>query len=70
MLKQAEDDEDLVVRAYESARIATRAVIRLPQWNRDIETDFGPAEIKTFRVPREPSQPVVEVNLLELPAAP
>ncbi len=70
VLKQAEDDEDLVVRAYESARIATRAVIRLPQWNRDIETDFGPAEIKTFRVPREPSQPAVEVNLLELPAAP
>jgi alpha-mannosidase len=30
-----------------------------------IEADFGPAEIKTFRVPRDASRPVVETNLLE-----
>jgi alpha-mannosidase len=65
VLKQAEDGDDLVVRAYESARTATRAVIRLPQWDRSIEADFGPAEIKTFRIARDPSQPAVEVNLLE-----
>jgi alpha-mannosidase len=64
-LKQAEDGDDLILRAYESARTASRTVISLPQWNRSVEADFGPAEIKTFRIPRDPSQPSVEVNLLE-----
>jgi alpha-mannosidase len=64
-LKQAEDGDDLIMRAYESARMATRASLRLPQWRRSIEAHFGPAEIKTFRVPRDPSQPVVEIDLLE-----
>jgi alpha-mannosidase len=65
VLKGAEDGDDLVVRAYESARTATRAIISLPQWQRSIAADFGPSEIKTFRVPRDPAQPPVEVDLLE-----
>jgi alpha-mannosidase len=64
-LKQAEDGDDLIVRAYETSRSATRATICLPQWGRAIEASFGPCEIKTFRVPRDPSQPAVETNLLE-----
>jgi alpha-mannosidase len=64
-LKIAEDGDDLIVRAYETNRIATRATIRLPHWNRLIETHFGPCEIKTFRIPRKAGQPIVETNLLE-----
>jgi alpha-mannosidase len=65
VLKQAEDGHDLIVRAYETAKTATRAVIRLPHWNREISADFAPCEIKTFRVPRDASKPVTETNLLE-----
>jgi alpha-mannosidase len=54
-----------VLRAYETTRVATQARIHLPRWKRVIEAQFGPCEIKTFRIPREPSQPVVETNLLE-----
>ena len=39
--------------------------IELPLVGRTIEADFGAHEIKTFRVPRDPGEPVVETNLLE-----
>lgn len=68
-LKQSEDGEDLVVRAYESARAATEGQIRFPAWGRTIRASFRPGEIKTFRVPRDGSQPAVEVDLLEWEAA-
>ncbi|RPI98118.1 MAG: alpha-mannosidase, partial [Chloroflexi bacterium] len=64
-VKQAEDGDDLILRCYETARAATAARISLPAWNRVIEAQFGPCEIKTFRVPRDASQPVLETNLLE-----
>jgi alpha-mannosidase len=64
-VKVAEEGDDLIVRAYETNRVATRATIRLPQWNRLIEAHFAPCEIKTFRVPRAAGQPIVETNLLE-----
>lgn len=64
-LKRAEDNDDLVLRCYETARLATRAKICLPRWGRVIETQFKPAEIKTFRVPREADLPVIETDLLE-----
>jgi alpha-mannosidase len=59
------DGEDLILRAYETTGAAAHATIRLPKWGHVIEADFGPAEIKTFRVPRDASRPVVETNLLE-----
>lgn len=64
-VKQAEDNDDLVLRVYETAGIETEGTIRLPHWNRVIEAVFGPSEIKTFRIPRDETQPVVETNLLE-----
>jgi alpha-mannosidase len=67
-LKQAEDGDDLIVRAYESSKMATAATIRLPQWGRTIQAEFGPGEIKTFRVPRDPRLPLAEVSMLEWPA--
>ncbi|MBN2471632.1 MAG: alpha-mannosidase [Anaerolineae bacterium] len=65
VLKQAEDSDDLILRAYETTRTATRAVIRLPQWGRTIEAAFGPCEIKTFRIPPDPARPIAETDLLE-----
>jgi alpha-mannosidase len=65
-LKKAEDNDDMVVRCYETAGTATTGVIEMPDFNRRIEVRFGPCEIKTFRVPRDHSLPVVEVNILEM----
>jgi alpha-mannosidase len=65
VVKLAEDDDALIVRAYETTRVATRALIRLPKWERVIDAEFKPSEIKTFRIPRDAAQPITEVNLLE-----
>jgi alpha-mannosidase len=65
VIKQAEDNEDLIVRAYETANDETTAIISLPKWNRAINTKFKPSEIKTFRIPKDPSELVMENNLLE-----
>jgi alpha-mannosidase len=65
-LKLAEDNDDLILRAFESNKTATAATIHLPHWNRRIETHFAPTEIKTFRIPRDEKVPVLEVNLLEV----
>jgi alpha-mannosidase len=64
-LKKAEDSDDLILRAYETSRAATHATIHLPAWKRKIEVDFGPCEIKTFRIPQDDRLPVLETNLLE-----
>ncbi|MFP5112910.1 alpha-mannosidase [Bacillaceae bacterium C204] len=65
VIKQAEDNDDLIVRAYETSNEATSAVIILPNWNRTINTEFKPSEIKTYRIPKDQSKPIVENNLLE-----
>jgi alpha-mannosidase len=64
-LKRAEDGDDLVVRCVETHGVAAEARIQLAAWDRVIEARFAPLEIKTFRVPRDPSSPVREVDLLE-----
>lgn len=65
VVKHAEENDDLVVRCYETAGIGTQGCIQLPAWNRTINAQFGPCEIKTFRVPQDSSLAVVETNLLE-----
>lgn len=65
VIKQAEDSEDLIIRAYETTGTSTSARIQLPKLNRTIKADFVPSEIKTFRIPLDRSQPVTETNLLE-----
>ncbi len=42
-----------------------RARIDLPVVDRVLEADFGPYQIRTFRVPMDPALPVVPVDLLE-----
>ncbi len=65
VVKQAEEGDDLIIRCYEASRVAANAELRLPKWDRVIKAQFGPCEIKTFRVPADASLPVVETNLLE-----
>jgi alpha-mannosidase len=66
VLKRAEDGNGFILRAYETDQVATRATIRLEPWNRTIEADFGPCEIKTFRIPDDPAESVVETSMIEL----
>lgn len=64
-IKKAEDNDDLVIRCYETNRVETKAKIHLPKWNRTIEATFGPCEIKTFCVPKRDDLPIRETNLIE-----
>jgi alpha-mannosidase len=64
VLKMAEDGDDaMVVRAYETTGRAAEATIEV--LGRTVTASFGPAEVKTFRVPRDPSVPVIETDLIE-----
>ena len=67
VLKQAEDGDGLVLRAFETTGAATRASIRLPKLERVIEADFGANEIKTFLIPRDATNAIIATNLLEWP---
>ena len=67
VLKRAEDDSGLVLRAFETSGAAARASISLPNLGRVIEADFGANEIKTFLIPRDATKGVLETNLLEWP---
>ncbi len=62
-LKSAEEGEDLILRCYESHGEETRTRIHLGFLNLSWEADFGPCEIKTFRIAKDGG--VREVNLLE-----
>jgi alpha-mannosidase len=62
VVKRAEEGDAFVIRAYESTGRATRA--RLHVLDSAFDADFGPHEIKTFRVPRDGGE-VVETDLIE-----
>jgi alpha-mannosidase len=64
-MKRAEDDDDLIVRCYETAGVGGTVRLRPSAWNRVIQARFSPYEIKTLRVPRDETQPVVETDLIE-----
>lgn len=65
VVKQAEDGDDLILRAYDTTNRANFATIHLNAWRRAIQCEFGPAEIKTFRVPPDLAHAAIENNLLE-----
>jgi len=62
-------DADLVVRAVETTGRPQRARIDLPLLGRVLEADLGAHQIRTFRVPADPTAPVVPVDLVEWPLA-
>lgn len=65
VFKRSEDNDDLILRCYETAGRATRVTIQLPRWDRTLTIDFSPCEIKTLRVPLDSIKTVNEVNLIE-----
>ena len=65
VIKRSEDNDDLILRCYETAGRATRAIISLPRWDRTLELAFTPCEIKTLCIPLDPTAAVNEVNLEE-----
>ena len=69
-IKQAEDGNGTIVRAYEATGAPTTCRLALPLLGRTIESAFAAGEVKTFFVPLVPDLPVEEVSLLEWPAGP
>ncbi|MFD1676637.1 alpha-mannosidase [Alicyclobacillus fodiniaquatilis] len=65
VVKQAEDDNEMVIRCYETSGQPGTAHISLPKWARTFTVQFGPCEIKTFCIPKDVEQPIRETNLLE-----
>ncbi|MFB5663457.1 alpha-mannosidase [Alteribacillus sp. HJP-4] len=63
--KISEDNEDMIIRCHETAGETAKAQIELPDWNRKINCFFRPNEIKSFRIPKDSDQSVVETNMLE-----
>jgi alpha-mannosidase len=71
-VKGAQDGEqraapDAVVRVVETEGRPARRRLRLPQFGRTLEVEFGPHQIRTFVVPTAPDQPIREVDLVEWP---
>jgi len=61
VVKHAEDNDDLIVRCYESAHRTTSGTLHV--FDQHITAIFSPCEIKTFRIPKDGS--ICETNLLE-----
>jgi alpha-mannosidase len=55
---------DVIVRAVETDGVGASARLELPVVGRAVEAEFGPSQLRTFRVPAD-GGPVVEVDLLE-----
>ncbi|WP_307807450.1 glycoside hydrolase family 38 C-terminal domain-containing protein [Naasia sp. SYSU D00948] len=58
---------DVVVRAVETTGAPARVTLDLPLVGRALDLEFGPSQIRTFRIPADPSAAVVEVDLVEWP---
>lgn len=65
-LKEAEAGGAYILRLCEQQGKDTQATISLPLVSRTWIADFGHYQIKTFRIPFDPKEPITEVNLLEL----
>ena len=63
VVKQAEDGNGFILRAYETDGKAVRAALSLPFLSAETEADFRPHEIKTLRIDRDGA--VSETNILE-----
>lgn len=58
---------DLIVRAVELRGEPASVSVAVPLLGRTIEGDFQPHQVRTFRLPLDPSGEIVEVDLLEWP---
>ncbi|MBI2432064.1 MAG: alpha-mannosidase [Candidatus Hydrogenedentes bacterium] len=66
VLKQGEEGEDIIVRAYEYTGNVAETVMRFPALGREYPVRFAPHEIKTLRIGAGGT--IAETNLLEEPA--
>ena len=64
-IKRAEDGDGIIVRCRETNKVKTNVRINFPHWNRTIESEFGPCEIKTFHIPDNKEEKISETNLIE-----
>ena len=64
-LKEAEDGCGYVLRCFEAHGAAVNAKISLPYINRSWEAHFAPNEIKTFFIPYDANEGIVEVDFIE-----
>ena len=65
VLKEAEDGDAMVLRAFETHKKRTEATFTLHGWERTFQAIFGPGEIKTFSIPKNTKLAVAETDLLE-----
>ncbi|MBC7320949.1 alpha-mannosidase [bacterium] len=63
VIKEAENGNDIILRAYEASGRET--IVNFKLFDRTWSAVFRPCEIKSFLIPREKDLPVREVNLIE-----
>ncbi len=66
VMKEAEDKDGVILRAYETMKHKVHATFHLPFMERTITMDFAPCEIKTIKIPYDKEADAVEVNMLEM----
>jgi alpha-mannosidase len=64
-VKEAEDQDGIVIRAYETLKQPVDAEISLDFMGRKIRLHFAPCEIKTVKIPYDRSKEASETNMLE-----
>lgn len=65
-IKESEDKDGIVIRAYETKKSCAIALLKLPFMDKEIKLSFTPCEIKTIKIPYDLSKSYEEVNMLEL----
>lgn len=65
-IKEAEDKDGVIIRAYETKKQAGEAILKVSFMEREDVLHFEPCEIKTVKIPYDVEKPIIEVNMLEL----
>lgn len=65
VMKKAEDNNDLVIRCYETHKQQTDVTVDLKLWDRTVHATLSPCEIKTLCLPADPDLQVAKTDLLE-----
>jgi alpha-mannosidase len=68
VMKEAEDKDGIILRAYETMKHQVEATIEIPFIERTIILNFKPLEIKTVKIPYDNNSAVKKVNMLEFEA--
>ncbi|TVY11160.1 alpha-mannosidase [Paenibacillus cremeus] len=64
--KPAEDGDGWILRCHETYGREAETELQLPALNRSWRSAFGRCEIKTFFIPVNEQEPIIEVNFLEM----